>query len=309
MRMRKRQCPQCQSPTEAGYRYCLACGLELPAETAPAEEIEKTARADARAYRTGKIRCWQCDAKLAQPSPACPTCGADLVYPRRSRTTPDQKPPDGKRVRLSRPRIAIVVLVTVLVLSGLTFLVVHTGFQSGARENELVSLPGLVDPDVAGGDEATRDGVEAPAGIPEGALEVVALAVNANGTIQARVQGQEITLSLVGVADEFVSACLGEIALARLKRIVPPGSTLFILPDREGNIDPKNDIGLQPVYLWSYDAETTRIRFANEEMIASGEVEFPGVDLIDSGPAKNLTSAAARAKDNFRGRYEADACS
>lgn len=310
MRKKANHCPACKSQIEPGWKFCLACGEILHEEAIeqPADPLALTPRQE-KAYRKGKIRCWQCNEKLNHPSPACPKCGADLLNPRRAGATSDIKDPGGSLSNLPLPVLVLFILMGVAVIGGVGFLMSASN-QSGASENaegfQMPSLPDISLDSIFGDDHAAA--VEVPAGIDVKATEGRAITVDDSGAITVRIDGKDVNVRLAGVSDKFVDDCRGGKALARIRRILTEGAVVWVYLDGNGPIEVKSGLAEQSVYIWQVDPATDKIRFVNQEVIASGDAELQATVLTDQAPAPELVSAAERAKEKERGRFAEGAC-
>jgi hypothetical protein len=304
-------CPKCKAPVEPNYLFCLACGEELPAPAEgarPPEPVERLRKDDS------KHTCWQCHARLDNLSPTCPTCGADLISLReQSKPSKRKKQPKQEKIepahapkRRSWLRVATLLLLFV-VLGGAGWVMLAP--KDGSTEVGGFSLPTLSDiqiPRIFGDDDVSAG--EKPEGVAPDATEARVVSVADDGLIRLRIDGQQIDVFLAGTSPSFVTQCLGDKALARVRRILVDESIVFVALDGTGAVNPSPKVATQSVYLWQFDPGTGKVRFANQELLRSGEVAYAKVKLKDSEPGKALIAANERAKAKERGQYEPGAC-
>jgi hypothetical protein len=95
--------------------------------------------------------------------------------------------------------------------------------------------------------------------------------------------------------------------MARIDRVLTEDAEIYVAHDGAGAIT-ASDEPMPPVFIWREDPNTGKIRYLNQELIASGETDFDDVrsEASDSGAA--LYSAWMRAQQKQRGRFEAGAC-
>ena len=82
---------------------------------------------------------------------------------------------------------------------------------------------------------------------------------------------------------------------------------VYVLLDGKGRLGTKSDTP-QAVYIWRMDIDGGKLRFVNQELIASGEAEFIPVILSEHEAGVSLSRAGQRAQDKQRGRYAEGAC-
>ena len=146
------------------------------------------------------------------------------------------------------------------------------------------------------------------AAIPDGAVEARAIGVAQDGAVMLSVDGEDVIVMLAGVPFDFTEQCLGDKGLARLRRILPEDAVVYMLPDSASPDSMGGGVGPQTAYVWSVDADAQRVRYANQELLSSGEAEFMPVMLGSTDAGRQLSQAAERAQQKGRGRYEAGAC-
>jgi hypothetical protein len=168
------------------------------------------------------------------------------------------------------------------------------------------SLSGIQIPRIFGDDDVSAG--DKPEGVVANASEARVASVADDGLIRLRIDGQEIDVYLAGTSSGFVTQCLGDKALARVRRILVDESIVFVALDGRGEVSPSPKVATQSVYLWQYNPGTGKVRFVNQELLGGGEVAYTNVKLKDSEPGKALAAANERAKDKERGRYEPGAC-
>lgn len=155
------------------------------------------------------------------------------------------------------------------------------------------------------------DGVAAgdkPEGVAATASEARVVEVADDGLIRIRIEGTEIDVYLAGASPSFVTQCLGEKALARVRRILVDESIAFVALDGKGAVKASGQVAIQSVYIWQYDPDTGKVRFVNQELLGGGEVAYKQVKLDDSEPGQALVAANERAREKERGRYAPSAC-
>lgn len=312
MRKQRNLCPTCKSATEPSWKFCLACG-EILIEDEIAVEYDPSyiTPKQEKAYRKGKVKCWQCNEKLTQHSPACPACGADLLNPKAAVKKFESVEPKGVIGNLPMWMILAFALMGVVTLAGLGYSMYVSGNKSEASEGaeeEGFKLPSLPSIDFGGlfGESDKKPTV--PDGIPTAATEGRAISVGEDGLIVVRINGANVDVRLTGVSDDFVTDCMGDKGLARTRRILESGSVVYVHLDAVGSLTAAENMEPQRVFIWEVDSETGKIRYVNEEVIAGGEAKLVATELIDFVPADDLVAASKRAQDKLRGRYEPGAC-
>jgi hypothetical protein len=295
-------CPHCQAPVEPTWLFCLACGDELPrpedAAGPPEPAIPRT--------RDGKYKCWQCKTKLDTPSPACPKCGAELDKPR-DRPKKEKVESNGVIGNLSLPMILLFLLFGAVLFGAGAVMLTPKGDSTDSEQG--FSLPSLSDipiPRIFGDDDVSAG--DKPEGVSPAASEARVVSVADDGLIRLRIDGQEINVYLAGASPSFVTQCLGEKALARVRRILVDEGVVFVALDGKGAVSSSPKVATQSVYLWQYDSGTGKVRFVNQELLGGGEVAYVKVKLKNSEAGKALIAASERAKAKERGRYEPGAC-
>jgi hypothetical protein len=145
------------------------------------------------------------------------------------------------------------------------------------------------------------------ADIPADAVEARAFSVADDGLITIRYKGKNTVVRLAGIPADFADQCLGAKGVARLERILPKGGVIYVLLDGEGRLGVASD-GPQQVYVWGIDADANKVRYANQELVVSGEAAFAPVTRSDHPAAQELERASVRATDKQKGRVADGAC-
>lgn len=146
-----------------------------------------------------------------------------------------------------------------------------------------------------------------PVGVPADAVAARFVSLGDDGTISVKVDDAVMHVRLAGVPMGFVDQCLGDQAVARLNRILVVDEVVFVSLDGQGTLGSAGD-ETQPVYLWRKDPASGKVRYANEELLASGEVDYTEVFMDHSDPGVDLGRAWLRAQQKQRGRYAPGAC-
>jgi hypothetical protein len=302
MRLKREQlCPHCQAPVESAYRFCLACGEELPlpnGRATPPEPVEIAKASDAN--RT----CWQCQASLDGSLPTCPNCGAALNRSRKETKQPKEKraEPTHAPARRSWLKVATVLLIILALVGGGALMLAPKADEDGG----LLSFSGITVPRIFGDDDAAAG--EKPAGVAANASEARVIDVGDDGQVRLRIGTNEFEVALAGTSPSFVRQCLGEKALARVRRILIAESIVYVAPDGSGTLTPSGQIATQSAYIWHYDPGSGKVRFANQELLGGGEAAYKAVKMAESEAGKALAAASERAKVKERGRYAPGAC-
>jgi hypothetical protein len=308
MRKLRDVCPNCKTLTEPGWKFCLACGEVLipEVEETPPDPLALTPKQE-RAYKRGKVKCWQCGVKLSEPALACPSCGADLLHPKEKLRAQASAEPKGVIGNLPMGMLVIFLLAGIVVIGGLGYLMYSNGNDSHASEDGDTSwsFPEIDLGALIGDDSPTN---ELPDDMPSGAREARVVSVAGDGSILVKVNGEQVDVHLAGIARDFSGQCQGDKGLARIRRILTDNTLVYIYLDGKTSFVPQESVDSQPVYIWAYDPADNDFRFVNEEVIAGGEAELQPTILKGKGPAGDLVSAGKRAIDKERGRYEAGAC-
>ncbi len=308
MRKLRSTCPNCKTPTEAGWKFCLACGEVLIPDVVevPADPLALTPKME-RAYKRGKVKCWQCGVKLAEPALSCPSCGADLLNPKDKLKVRTSAEPKGVIGNLPPGMLIIFLLAAVLMIGGMGYMMYQNGNDSRASEDggSSWSFPEI---DLGGlfGDDSPSNAL--PDDIPSGAREARVVSVADDGGILLKLKSEEVDVHLAGISTDYVRDCQGDRGLARVRRILAANTLVYVYLDGATTFLPEASEESQPVYLWAYDPADNDVRFVNEEVIAGGEAVLQPTVLKGKGPAGDLTAAGKRAVANERGRYEAGAC-
>lgn len=303
MRLKRALCPHCQAQVEPSYRFCLACGEVLSQDELTIAPVEPAVPRT----RRGKYVCWQCRAKLDTLTPACPQCGAELDKPRQGKKQ-EVVESNGIIGNISLPMFLLFLVFGVVLLGGGALTMSPRGGSSDG-EGGGFSLPSIADipiPRLFGDDQASAG--DKPAGVVANAQEARLVSVADDGLIRIRIEGEVIEVTLAGMSPNFAGQCLGEKALARVRRILVDESILFVALDGKGDVRASSRVATQSLYIWQYAPETAKVRFANEELLGGGEVAFRAVELDESEPGIDLARAAERAETKGRGRYEPGAC-
>ncbi len=313
MRKKSNLCPNCKVSTEPTWKFCLACGEVLIEDVVEVEfDPSYVSPRQEKAYKKGKVRCWQCNEKLKEHTPACPTCGADLLNPKDAVKKFESVEPKGVIGNLPMWMILAFALMGVVTLAGLGYSMYMGGNKSEASENAEnggFKLPSLPDIDFGSLFGDSEQASPVPDGIPSAAVEGRAISVSDDGLIVVRINGHDIDVRLAGVPEDFASECQGDKGLARVKRILSTGAVVYLHLDQVGRLVTNEDYDTQSVYIWEEDPGTGKVRFVNEEVLAGGEAGIVTPVLTDFEPAADLIAAAQRAKDKERGRFAPGACS
>ena len=300
---REQRCPHCQASIESTYRFCLACGEELPQ---PKAVYPSTEQAIPRAP-DGTFKCWQCKTERDAFSPTCPTCGTEFSKPPDATITTGSGEPNRILGKRSLMRTLVFLLCGIALLGAGALVVTSrgewTGNESGLSWSSFayIPIPRLF------GDDGTTAG-DKPKGVVANASEARVVDVADDGLIRVRIEGNEIEVNLAGASPGFVTQCLGETALARVRRILVDDAIVFVALDGKGEVNTSGRVAIQRVYIWQYDPTTGKVRFVNQELVGGGEVALKQVKLADSELGMALAAANERAREKERGRYEAGAC-
>lgn len=294
MRRNRTQCPSCKAEVGPNYRFCLACGaeLELADQPLPAAEPEKKKR------------------KKREPNVATPLVTAPPVSPGQAEAALDTSGPTPKGRSSRRLRVLLVLLI--VVAGGIGATTYWNARSSSAADGFSWETISEFDFSLISNVWNGEDGPAEPdllAAVPPGAIEARAIAVAEDGAVTLRVNGKDVPVRLAGVPPDFADQCLGEKAVSRLNRLLPRGAVVYALLDGRGRIGSSDANGPQMIYLWALDAEANRMRFANQELISSGEAEFVAVTVNSTDAGKELGRASKRAQAKQRGRYEPGSCS
>ena len=301
MRRNRKQCPVCDAETGPGYHFCLACGAELdpsedgfemvPSPAVPDPEPSKKKRGRRGKKSTGGF--------VAVPESYTEAAAA---Y---------QASVSGNRKRRSGGHFRLLLVLLVLVggaVGGMTYWNEHPSNAEDPITWESISeFDYSRVTELWEGDDAEIKS-DLLADIPASAVEARAIAVADDGAVMLRVDGKDVIVQLAGVPFDFAVQCLGDKGIARLNRIFSEDAVVYVLPDFDGPLNMEGTVSPQLVYLWSVDGEAERVRYANQELLSSGEAEYMPVMLVSSDSGQQLTKAAERAQQNGRGRYKAGAC-
>ncbi len=79
-----RECPNCGSDVEKGYRFCVNCGTRIPEDEKKAASAAPVCDKCGAPVEDGALFCINCGAKIApvkekKPEPVCVRCGSKLV--------------------------------------------------------------------------------------------------------------------------------------------------------------------------------------------------------------------------------------
>ena len=305
MRQSRLRCQSCQTEIEPSWQFCLSCGEPVDASLPTPEEVEETRKREAKAYQSGKVRCWQCKTKLREPSPACPGCGADLLNPR-SAPVKQVKNADGTMTHLSPVMLGSMLLAALVLIGGFGAVMYRNGDRSSAHEKNHLSLPHISLPSFLGGDD--EQALVLPDGVQGDATAATVVSIADDGLIVVKVGSKQLNLRLAGIQTNFAGDCGGDKGLARLRRIAPDGSSVYLAADSAAGIVLHGTAKPQMVYLWAVDS-SGKLRFANQEILAAGEGAITALTLEETSLAADLTAASERAVANKRGRYADGACS
>ena len=288
MRRSRNECPNCKAVVAPNYRFCLACGAELP-ESVIQADIPEPEPAPVTKKSRGRKR----DAKPAADAPT-------VQFPYLQDTAP-------QTTKRSSGRLRSLLLLLVLVGGAVGGMLYWNEHQTDAAQkitwDEISALDYM---SIWEKLERSRQG--RPEGVPPTSIETRAVGVADDGTIMLSLDGAEFPVQLAGVPADFAFQCLGEKALKRLNKVFPEDAVVYVLLDGKGRLKSTSSGGLQSVYLWGVESDSGKVRYANEELIASGESEFEAVTLRASDAGKDLSSALKRAQTKERGRYQPGAC-
>jgi hypothetical protein len=291
------KCPKCQAKIEPGYRFCLVCGASLEFQPQPAQQPkEAKAPAEPRSKRAGK---------KSPEAPISQMIASDFTYIR-----PDESAGHAKSNRSgksSRWRALLVLLILVAgAIGGTTY-----WNQNHTKAEDKITWERISTYDYAGvwdriSDRSGKAGSDLK-GIPGGAVKATVASIAEDGTIAIVLDGDRQTVRLAGIPEDFAGLCLGDRAMARIDRVLTEDAEIYVAHDGAGAIT-ASDEPMPPVFIWREDPNTGKIRYLNQELIASGETDFDDVrsEASDSGAA--LYSAWMRAQQKQRGRFEAGAC-
>jgi hypothetical protein len=303
----QKQCPNCKAETGPNYRFCLACGAELRSEAdLPQPEpvpAPKPARKNRKSNEPAAFEAAQPPSAYSYSFGAPPPTEATPLAVIDPPTKVGKK--SGSRMRL----LLLLLLLVVGAIGGMMYWNDHPSNASGG-----VNWTALTEFDFANvwnkpegtAEAANKDPM---ATIPADAVEARAIAVADDGLITIRYKGKDIKARLAGVPVDFSEQCLGGKGVGRLQRVLPKGAVIYVLLDGDGRLGAASSDGPQQVYLWRVDAEANKVRYANQELIASGEAALAPVVSSDHSAAQALEQASVRAIEKQKGRFGSGACS
>ncbi|HET7056837.1 MAG TPA: hypothetical protein VFI12_10265 [Thermomicrobiales bacterium] len=222
--------------------------------------------------------------------------------------------PDGSGKNKSGGRLRLLLVLLLLLAGGVSGMMYWNEHPSSASGR--VNWDALTEFDFANvwnpTDDATEAGTDSDlmAQIPEGAVQARAISVAEDGLITIRYKGKNTDVRLAGVPADFADQCLGAKGVARLDRILPKGAVIYVLLDGEERLGATEADGPHPqfVYLWRVDADANKVRYANQELVVSGEAELAPVTRFDHPAAQQLEQASMRATEKQKGRFGSGAC-
>jgi hypothetical protein len=302
------QCPVCKAEAGPGYRYCLACGAELNPDAAyvePQPEPEAVAEPKPDKKKWGRKK----QAEPVAPAPSSPEAYSYSYASFAAIEGPPEVNPRAKKRSGGRLRGFLLFLILVGgAVGGMMYWNEHPTIAEG-RIPGRISWEAVRDGDFGNAwistEESTKQ--ELLAQVPSGAVEAKVTSVGTDGLVTIQLRSRDVPVRLAGVPVDFSAQCLGDKGIGRVGRALPEGALVYVLLDGEGRLSAKADAP-QPVYIWRMDIEGKKLRFVNQELIASGEAEYVPVTLSDQDPGASLGRAGQRAQDKQRGRYAEGAC-
>ena len=302
------QCPVCKAEAGPGYRYCLACGAELNTGAAyvePPLEPETTPEPEPERKKRGRKN----KAEPVAPTPSSPDAYTYSYASYAAIEGPPEVNPRAKKRSGGRLRGFLLFLI---LIGGAVGAMIYWNEHPTIAEGRIpgrISWEAVRDGDFENAwistEEAKR--LDLLAQVPAGAVEATVASVGADGLVTIELRSRDIPVRLTGVPVDFAAQCLGDKGVGRMGRALPDGAVVYVLLDGKGSLSAKAD-SAQPVYIWRMDLEGGKLRFINQELIASGEAEFVPVTLSEHEAGASLSRAAQRAQDKQRGRYAEGAC-
>lgn len=293
MRRNRNQCPECGAEIAANYRFCLGCGRMLDPADVPDPEPEPSPEKRKKRGRR----------ESPEPHPIV-TDTYTYVMPAVTAPAPI---PETKR---STGRLRFVLVLAMLASGAIGGMLYWNEHPSTASDH--VSWTAVRDLDFANIWIDSGDGAAVEAdlrkNIPTEAIEARANGVADDGMVSLNLNGEDLIVRLAGVPETFAAQCLGDRAVNRLNRVLSPGAVIYVLLEGDGQLDATSAEAPPSAYLWMVDADAGRVRFANQELIASGEAEFIAVEGSESVVGQALERASERAQGKQRGRYQSGSC-
>jgi hypothetical protein len=298
MRRNRDQCPNCSADVGPNYQFCLACGTELNLSDLPDPEPEPTPQAAPAPVKKQKRK----DKRLkVTPVPGVPYSYAEAAAAYEVSQSESRK-------KRSSGRLRLVLMLAILVggaVGAMMYWNEHPSSASGRISWTAVTEFDFANIWIDNTDEAMA---ALRKNIPAAAIEAQANGVADDGMVSLQVDGKNVVVRLAGVPETFAAQCLGDKAISRLNRVLPSGAVVFVMVDGEGRLGVNNAEAPPAVYLWMVDPDAGRVRYANQELISSGEAEFAEVTLSTGEVGEDLRRASARAQEKQRGRYKAGSC-
>lgn len=302
------QCPVCKAEAGPGYRYCLACGAEL---NSGAEYVEPQPEPEAAPEPKAEKKKWgrKMKAEPVAPAPSAPESYSLSYASYAAIEGPPEVNPKAKKRSGGRLRGFLLFLLLVAgAVGGMMYWNEHPTIAED-RIPGRISWEAVRDRDFGNAwistEESTKQ--ELLAQVPSGAVEATVTSVGSDGLVTIELRSRDVPVRLAGVPVDFSAQCLGDKGVGRIGRALPTGAVVYVLLDGDGRVSAKAE-GEQSVYIWRMDIEGKKLRFINQELIASGEAEFVPVVLSDLDAAISLNRAWLRAQDKQRGRYAESAC-
>jgi len=300
MRRNRNQCPNCNAEIGPNYQFCLACGAELNPADLPEPEAEFSPE-PAPVPEPKKKRGRKEKTLKVHPVAGVPYSYAEAAAQFEASQLESRKRQSGGRLRF----LLVLLLLVSGAVGGMMYLNEHPSTAS-----DHISWTAITELDFANVWIDSNDELAAlREKLPAGAVEARANGVADDGMVNLQVDGKDIVVRLAGVPETFAAQCLGDKAIGRLNRVLPNGAVVYVLVDGEGRLNAKSNGAPPAVYLWMVDSDAGRVRYANYELISSGEAEFTEVTLGSSEAGQDLRRASERAQGKQRGRYGSGACS
>jgi hypothetical protein len=291
---RSNKCPKCQAQIEPAYRFCLVCGAVLNSEAEPAPPPSVAAKPEAKGKRGQKK---PADKSISQ------MISSDFTY--------IQQPAEVAAVPKSRSSggLRVILMLLILVTGAIGGMIYWNENQTNAEDK--ITWEQISDLDYAGvWDRISNSSGTAgayPKGVPSRAVESTVEGIAEDGTISVSIDGEMRTVRLAGIPQNFAEQCFGDKALARIGRVLAEDAVVYVAHDGPGKISSSPE-SVPAVYIWREDPKSGKVRYINEELIASGETDLVAVTLATSDPGVDLTRALERAKAKQRGRFGPAVC-
>ena len=301
MRRNRNECPVCNAETGPGYHFCLACGAELEPSDDGFEMVPTPGIPQAE---SGKKKRGRREKKAKDGFVTVPESYTEAA-------AAFEASMGGSKRKRSGGHLRFLLVLLVLVGGAVGGMMYWNEHPSNAEDQITWERISEFDfshvTELWEGDQA-EIGPDLLANIPSGAVEARAIGVAQDGAVMLRVDGNDVIVMLAGVPFDFTEQCLGDKGLARLRRILAEDTVVYMLPDSASPVTTDGGVGPQTAYVWSVDADAKRVRYANQELLSSGEAEYMPVTLDTSDAGRQLLQASQRAQQKGRGRYEAGAC-